>query len=494
MYSIKSSVKTKTSVSVSTSEQTSVKRLKLTPAELAKLATSAPQPVSSRKPTVPPPRVEFHGTGTSGTTPAPPTTPRSGPAFVCRSEGFFPHPSSCKKYYWCLDTPSQGMVAHTFSCPQGLFFNEITDGCDFLRNVNCGDKDTEEKEETKETSENIETEEEVLSEADNEEEDVEDPKSLKDILEIVKAAGGIEGLEKQIKEEEDAKKEEEDRRVRISSKTRSRLSQLLNKGQRSKTDRDPSPAPSVSSVSPRGSSASRSEASLNSLFSRLANKRRLQPGPEPDNEAQESQQRITIVGAHLAPEEPEEDPLVLGVFKPKDGVREKLRETLHNVLAVEMAERAKEVQFEETEGVTSVPNAVTISKNTRVEENRQREPSRNFVSRARKLPTSNEVSQDSNRYVTIQRGGEPTEPTFSEADTSNQSSEREEDASFEDNSSSVFRPTISDNLISIDTTPTPFFPTFSPSPTTTTTTTPLPVIVLTEEPRQRQQRPRKLEI
>ena len=78
-----------------------------------------------------------------------------------------------------------------------------------------------------------------------------------------------------------------------------------------------------------------------------------------------SQQRITIVGAHLAPEEPEEDPLVLGVFKPKDGVREKLRETLHNVLAVEMAERAKEVQFEETEGVTSVPNAVTISKNTR---------------------------------------------------------------------------------------------------------------------------------
>ena len=77
-----------------------------------------------------------------------------------------------------------------------------------------------------------------------------------------------------------------------------------------------------------------------------------------------SQQRITIVGAHLAPEEPEEDPLFLGVFKPKDGVREKLRETLHNVLAVEMAERAKEVKIEE-EGVTSSPNAVTISKNTR---------------------------------------------------------------------------------------------------------------------------------
>ena len=76
-------------------------------------------------------------------------------------------------------------MAHTFSCPQGLFFNEITDGCDFLRNVNCGDKDTEETHETTEETEN----DEVLSEADNEEEDVEDPKSLKDILQIVKAAG-----------------------------------------------------------------------------------------------------------------------------------------------------------------------------------------------------------------------------------------------------------------------------------------------------------------
>ena len=81
-------------------------------------------------------------------------------------------------------------MAHTFSCPQGLFFNQITDGCDFLRNVNCGDKDTEETEAKKESSEEEETEE-VNSEADNEEEDVEDPKSLKDILEIVKAAGNI---------------------------------------------------------------------------------------------------------------------------------------------------------------------------------------------------------------------------------------------------------------------------------------------------------------
>ena len=77
-----------------------------------------------------------------------------------------------------------------------------------------------------------------------------------------------------------------------------------------------------------------------------------------------SQQRITIVGAHIHDEEPVEVPLVLGVFKPKNGVREKLRETLHNVLAVEMAERAKEIKLEE-EGFTDAPNTVTISKNTR---------------------------------------------------------------------------------------------------------------------------------
>merc|ERR550539_1306714 len=259
----------------------------------------SPKPQTSRKPTVPPPRVEFHSAGTSGTTPAPPTTPRSGPAFKCRSEGFFPHPSSCKKYYWCLDTPNQGMVAHTFSCPQGLFFNEITDGCDFLRNVECGDKDTQEPEPTKKdpVKSADSSSSNVASEEEEEEDDVEDPKSLKDILEIVKAAGGIEGLEQQIKEEEDAKKEQEDRIVRISSKTRSRLSQLLNKGQRTKSEKEKprSQAASVSTRS-RSSSSSRSEASLNSLFSRLANKRRNQPAPVEEPVAQESQQKITIVG------------------------------------------------------------------------------------------------------------------------------------------------------------------------------------------------------
>ena len=45
------------------------------------------------------------------------------------------------------------MVAHTFTCPQGLYFNSLTDGCDFRRNVDCeGKDDTEEDAEDNETS------------------------------------------------------------------------------------------------------------------------------------------------------------------------------------------------------------------------------------------------------------------------------------------------------------------------------------------------------
>merc|ERR1712106_600054 len=291
MYSVQSSVKTKTSVSVSTSEQTRVTRLRLTPQELANLATS-PQESSKKKVSTSgredSPRSLSGPAAASGsvTTPAPPTTPRSGPAFKCKNEGFFAHPANCKKYYWCLDTPSQGMVAHTFSCPQGLYFNQITDGCDFLRNVDCGDKDISEPEPKKSKSA---IQSNSISDEEDDEDDVEDPKSLKDILEIVKAAGGVEGLEKQIEEEEVAKKEEEDRRVRISSKTRNRLSQLLNRGQSPKssrgeeskdqalTSRSKISNPRLNKKKPslsRSSSNSRSDASRNSLLSRLANKRR----------------------------------------------------------------------------------------------------------------------------------------------------------------------------------------------------------------------------
>jgi len=75
------------------------------------------------------------------------------------------------------------------------------------------------------------------------------------------------------------------------------------------------------------------------------------------------------------------------------------------------------------------------------------------------------------------------------------SSEGEEDVSFEDeiSSSSVFRPTVPDNLVSTDpsTTATPFLPTFAAtSSTTSPPSTPAPR--LTEQPRR--QLPRRLEI
>jgi len=178
-------------------------------------------------------------------------------------------------------------VAHTFSCPQGLYFNQITDGCDFLRNVDCGDKDIKETQ-TKKSKDAVK-ENSITDESDDDDSEEEDPKSLKDILQLVKDAGGIEGLEKQIEEEEEAKKEEEDRRVRISSKTRSRLSQLLNRGQQPKRQREEESkekaiesrpkisVPRITTKSPapsRSSSNTRSDASRKSLLSRLASKRR----------------------------------------------------------------------------------------------------------------------------------------------------------------------------------------------------------------------------
>ena len=78
-------------------------------------------------------------------------------------------------------------MAHTFSCPQGLYFNQITDGCDFLRNVDCGDKDITEPEPKK--SKTAIKDNSISDNNEDDEDDVEDPKSLKDILEIVKAAG-----------------------------------------------------------------------------------------------------------------------------------------------------------------------------------------------------------------------------------------------------------------------------------------------------------------
>jgi len=564
------------------------------------------------------------------TTPAPPTTPPSEVVFECRNEGFFPDPATCKKYFWCLDTPSQGMVAHTFSCPQGLYFNQITDGCDFLRNVDCGDKDISEPEPKEKKNE---VKENSITDSEEDDDDIEDPNSLKAILERVKAAGGVEGLEKQIEEKEAAKKEEEDRRVRISSKTRSRLSQLLNRGQSPKPQRggdskdpalvsrskisNPRLTTKSSSLS-RSSSNSRSDASRNSLLSRLASKRRnlsprlqsrvkpnftredlstedlenssseedslttptqtpkrtttarsfsrktslfrnrsrfsssreatprssskstsrpirtrapllrtrfrnvlsrTSPAPtttttspptdpfyeesfttlNPENDPEdESNKKIMIVGAHLEPEEPEEQALHLGVFKPKAGIREKLRETLHTVLEHEMAERGDHREEEEPSTIAPL-STVTISRNTRIKDASQRERSKSFVGRQRKLPSkSNKVSPGSNRYVTIQRDSGTTPTPDIIDDSINQSSKGGEDVNI-DEASTPFQPTVSDNLISTDaSTQAPFFPTFVPvdSATEKSKTTSASIILITEAPQEQPRRdnPRRLEI
>ncbi|KAG8181266.1 hypothetical protein JTE90_018785 [Oedothorax gibbosus] len=73
------------------------------------------------------------------TTPPTFTTPEPPQSFECEDEGFFNNPSDCKKYFWCLDSgPSNlGLVAHSFTCPSGLFFNKARDSCDYAANVVC---------------------------------------------------------------------------------------------------------------------------------------------------------------------------------------------------------------------------------------------------------------------------------------------------------------------------------------------------------------------
>lgn len=91
-------------------------------------------------PTEPEIEVLFVAVASRTTTPEPPSTPGlSGTGFKCEDEGFFPHPTDCKKYYWCLDSgPSElGIVAHQFTCPGGLVFNKAADSCDYTQNVLC---------------------------------------------------------------------------------------------------------------------------------------------------------------------------------------------------------------------------------------------------------------------------------------------------------------------------------------------------------------------
>lgn len=199
------------------------------------------------------------GRTSTTTTPAPPTTPDSGTDFKCEDEGFFPHPRDCKKYFWCLDSgPSElGIVAHQFTCPSGLVFNKLADSCDYTRNVQCSKPKTTATTTTAKSSTSTArtttrsppritsattpapkrtiasirpllrtttptttttTTTEAYEEYEDEEYadegtaaedpidvalDSEDPKVIKELIDLIKKVGGIEELEKQLKQNQD---------------------------------------------------------------------------------------------------------------------------------------------------------------------------------------------------------------------------------------------------------------------------------------------------
>jgi chitinase len=105
---------------------------------------------------------------------------------VCPGEGFFPHKTSCKKYFWCLEAAGLGMVAHTFTCPTGLYFSTLTDGCDFRRNVDCGDKTDSDESSSGSSESTTASSTTAVTQASEE-----SPRSLKDILSEIKDAGDV---------------------------------------------------------------------------------------------------------------------------------------------------------------------------------------------------------------------------------------------------------------------------------------------------------------
>ena len=159
------------------------------------------------------------------------------------------------------------MIAHTFTCPTGLYFNSITDGCDFRRNVDCeGKDDTEEKKSKKDQDATTESSLTFDDDDDGEEQTVEqilekiknagkfqlvllnftdsfgtfkdcpcpvNDAALDKLFYIVLVPGGLEAFEENLRREEEEKEaikqKEEERRKEISTKTRNNLSRLLDR-------------------------------------------------------------------------------------------------------------------------------------------------------------------------------------------------------------------------------------------------------------------------
>ncbi|EAT35358.1 AAEL012467-PA [Aedes aegypti] len=195
------------------------------------------------------------------TTPQPPTTPDPGADFKCTDEGFFPHPRDCKKYFWCLDAPALGLVAHQFTCPSGLVFNKLADSCDYARNVVCAK--TAPSTTTTSTSTTTSTTTTTtpaprsrvtisttrnnffnraltttttteppieIDYSDEEEDEVqpeEDPKVIKELIALIKKVGGIEELERQLQAQEDGSIVLKDEKADQISTTQSTISKSL---------------------------------------------------------------------------------------------------------------------------------------------------------------------------------------------------------------------------------------------------------------------------
>ncbi|XP_058444493.1 mucin-2-like [Malaya genurostris] len=193
------------------------------------------------------------------TTPQPPTTPDPGADFKCTDEGFFQHPRDCKKYFWCLDAPALGLVAHQFTCPSGLVFNKLADSCDYARNVVCSKKSEATTTSTTTTTTTSTTTEssrarvtasttrnsffnraftttttteppieiDYSDEVEDEVEPEEDPKVIKELIALIKKVGGIEELERQLQAQEDGSVVLKDTQTDQISTTPSTISKSL---------------------------------------------------------------------------------------------------------------------------------------------------------------------------------------------------------------------------------------------------------------------------
>lgn len=88
------------------------------------------------QPTVtgPAPTGEFTTGGYSTTKDPRPTTVTPPPSQTCQSEGYFPDPNDCGKYYLCVPSGSEWVVYY-YECGAGTVFDPSINNCNFPYNV-----------------------------------------------------------------------------------------------------------------------------------------------------------------------------------------------------------------------------------------------------------------------------------------------------------------------------------------------------------------------